>query len=789
MYLIRLVRASLRSKKGSFISIIILTFVIALSFSTIISLNSNIEKRSNEATEQIQMGDLLIITEWNSVSEERVNKARKISEVAKVEENSIILSHLQVGTKKGEDTTCFTAYHPEQYNYNIFSDTLLSFEKTPQSLEKGEVYLPVSMYYSYSCNVGDTVSLQNGDNKENFTVKGFFEEPYMGAQTIGLKLALMNEADFNRLYKEINPELKDKNNISKGIMLGVFKTNECKLSNSEFKKLINSQSAIVDYGIVSLSKDQCQSFTLMFNNILSGIMYAFLALLSVVVLIVMGHSITGSIDMEYTNLGVLKALGVTKLSLRLVFIMEYIMAEVIGCILGISLSKIAIYYLNQVFVIATGLLSKSVIDWGGVLALLVVLLMFSAVFIFWKTKKIAKISPMRAIQGGKEEVYFHSRMEASVSGKLLNLRIAFRQITSNKKQYISGIIIISLLVFFLVSITALNTSMDSELIERSFGGVFTDVNVKYDKVDKNQLEKTMEEVEQKVEKIVPIKQAFCVRSSYFTLNGEEYHGSSSSNLNVIKSVIKGRLPKYENEVLITKIVADEMELAIGDTVTIGYKEKTADYVISGFYQDTTDLGKCFVFSTEARKRIDPDMVYDSEEFTLQDKTKSKDVVKMLNEEYQDMLTVTDYNADNNNTGETLISTVHILNNTIYVVAVVFALVVVILLCGKAFYREQTDIGIYKAVGFTSKALRLQFAFRFLFIAMIGSVVGIILNIGLNNMLMGALFKNLGVANYETVYTLASFLLPTITICICFFVFAYLVAGKIKRVDTKSLITE
>ncbi|MDO5520384.1 MAG: FtsX-like permease family protein [bacterium] len=789
MYLYHLVRASLRSKKGSFISIIILTFVIALSFSTIISLNNNIARRSDEAMEQIQMGDLLVLTEGKAVSEERIEKARQMNEVTKVEENKTIMARIQAGDKVGGDTTCFTLYDPDRYNYNVYTDTLLSFEQKPSPLNKGEVYLPIAMFYSYSCDVGDTIALLNGNEKENFTIKGFFEEPYMGSQTIGLKLALMNGEDFNRIYEKCNASIKNSETISKGMILGVYKSKDCTLSNSEFKKQLNSQTGLVDYGIISISKAQCQSFTLMFNNILSGIMFAFLLLLSIVVLIVMGHSITNSIDMEYTNLGVLKALGVTKQSLRAVFIVEYLLAEVIGCILGIALSKIAIYYLNQIFVVASGLLSKAVIDWGSILLLVAILLLLSAGFIFIKTRKIAKISPMRAIQGGKEEIYFHSRLEAGVSGKLLNLRIAFRQITSNKKQYISGVLIISLLVFFLVSITALNTSMDSGLIERSFGGIFTDVNVSYEKVDKDKIEQMMKEVEARVNQIAPVKQSFCSMSNYFTLNGEEYHGSCISKMDAIKSLIKGRLPKYENEVMITQIVADDMNLSIGDTVAIGYKENVADYIISGFYQDTMDLGKCFVFSTEGRKRIDPTMVYDSQEITLQDKTKSEEVTKVLQEEYKDVLTIRDYNADNNNTGETLINTVHILNNSIYVVAVFFALVVVILLCGKAFYREQTDIGIYKAVGFTSRQLRLQFAFRFLFIAVIGSVVGILLNLGLNNILMGVLFKSLGVANYETVYTVASFLLPTVTICICFFLFSYLVAGKIKRVDTKSLITE
>lgn len=63
---------------------------------------------------------------------------------------------------------------------------------------------------------------------------------------------------------------------------------------------------------------------------------------------------------------------------------------------------------------------------------------------------------------------------------------------------------------------------------------------------------------------------------------------------------------------------------------------------------------------------------------------------------------------------------------IYAISVVFSLVVVMMFCKKAFLQERRDIGIYKSLGFTSGKLRLQFAVRFLIVALIGSVLGSVL---------------------------------------------------------------
>lgn len=788
MYLLSLLKANLRHKKGSFISVLILSMIIALAASTIISINTNIETRSDEAMDRIPMGELLVIANKRYVTDERVERIKGCSNVSDVSIVETVTQNLKFGDKRNGNFTSFLSCDPEKFPYRVYKDNEREFEPDQAELKKGEVYLPISFKQEFNCKVGDTFVMPNGTNDETFTIKAFIEEPYLGSQTIGIKLAVMNKEDFSRLQKGIDIESKDDSYVKSLSFVCISKNKDTQVTNSEFKKEINQASAIVDYGMITMFRSQCHYYTLIFTDILSAIMYVFLFLLAIVVLIVIGHSITSSIEMDYVNLGILKAMGFTKGMLQIVFVLEYMIAEVIGCLIGILLSKGAIYFLNQIFVLSTGLLSEAKIDLVSVLLLLLVVLVLSVAFIVFKTRKIAKITPICAIRGGSDEVFFHSRAEVGVGKRGLNLKIALRQITSNKRQYVSCFLITAVLVFFLVSITAINTSMDSELVETSFGGVFTDVTISYEKTPDELLDQRKAEVDKMVKQVAEVSNSFETVSSYFTLNEEEYHGTAYSDMTVLKSVLKGRLPKYDNEILVTPILADEMNLKVGDTVSLTYKEKSADYVISGFYQETSDLGRCFSFSVDAMRRIVEDKKVKWTEYVLKEKAKSKEVTKMLQSEYGEELTVTDNNSTEGFT-DTIVTAMHLLNNVIYVVAILFALIVVVLLCGKAFYREQTDIGIYKAVGFSTRALRLQFALRFMLVAVFGSILGIVLNLFLNNMLMQAIFINIGVANYQTVYTVTSLVLPVVTIGICFFVFAYLVARKVKRVDTRTLITE
>ena len=112
-----------------------------------------------------------------------------------------------------------------------------------------------------------------------------------------------------------------------------------------------------------------------------------------------------------------------------------------------------------------------------------------------------------------------------------------------------------------------------------------------------------------------------------------------------------------------------------------------------------------------------------------------------------------------------------------------------MVCVKTFIQERKDIGIFKALGFTSNKLRLGFAIRFFISAMIGSAVGIILSILLSAKAISAALSMLGIVKAEINYAPMSIIVPVLIICIGFFVFSFIASRKIRKVQTKELIME
>ena len=644
MDILTLLKANIRYRKGSFISVLLLTFIISLCLTTIISINHNIAERAQDSLEKNQVGDLVTVIWDVKCTNTMLSKVEDNKNIDHIKMIQSVTQELSINGMKQGSSTFFMPYDKETQTYEVYNKDGLSFARNPEQLKRVEIYVPISFESIYQCKIGDKAYLTNGKTKKVFTIKGFMEEPFVGSEVTGIKLALMNQEDFKSLYDKriLSQEERDKN--SDGIrsynIIHIFKKANGSQTMNELKRSINQSTHMMDYSMLTISKEESKSFTLMLTQIISGIMIIFLILLFVVVLVVIGHSISTGIEADYTNLGVLRAVGFSKGGLRQVFVLEYILAEIIGSAIGMLVSIPVIYYLNGIFVKMTGLLSSVNPAYGICSLILAAIVLVSALFIYIKTKAIVKISPVCAISGGRESVFFHSRIELPVEGRGLLMRMAFRQITSNLKQYISSTVIVAILVYFLVTITLLSTGMNDKTIEDSFGVIFYDLDVGYYPHYESSLEEESrleKQVEKDISDISPIKKSFRLGSNYFSINGDEYRVDIYNEPSMIKSILKGRAPLYDNEIVITEIVAKEIGVKIGDTVKVGNEKLEGDYIISGYFQCTSDMGRTFAMSSEGAKRIVKEYRQDYVEYILEDSSKSGEVVKQINKKYGDKI--------------------------------------------------------------------------------------------------------------------------------------------------------
>lgn len=786
MEILTILKANIKHKKGAFKSIIILMFIITVAMTAIISNNDLTNKALKKAIANIDTGDMIAWVDDSSAKETIFKGLSNNKHVASFRADDVLYTNHYI--INGEETEDKNSYFLAKWNsnYKIFQENLHGFIEDPEPLKKGETYVPICFQNLYNCELGSKIIIKTNAGDMEFRVKGFVQEPLNGCFFTGIKQFFLSDTDFDLLMKRKDSTTEKNKLIGVCKIFHIFQADNSKLSITEWKKSLNDSSRIMDNALIAESKETMMSYTTIFQKIGSGILYAFVILLFVIILVIICHSISTGMEMDYTNLGILKATGFSNHKIRQIYILQYVIAQLLGIILGIAASYPVTILLGRLFLPITGILVGSGISFVKISFLLFTMIAIICIFVVILTAKVGKISPVKAISGGSEQIYFDSRLKMQINKRMLSLTLAFRQFITNKKHYIGTLMISTILVFFMMSISLLANCMNSERFIESIGGIPSDLRAELFS-NKDDIITDLDKLEKEIEKISQITDFNALSMEYISLNGVNIHCDFYSNPLIIeKWLLKGRIPKYKNEISITQIVADEYGLDIGDTITLS-KENEADYLITGLYQSSNDLGVCIAMGYDAYKRIGnriPYILY----IKLADNSLAKEVTDFLNETYPDKVEAV--LSDPDNTQMKLIETVLIgISALIYIISIVFALITVSMVCTRNFLRERIDIGIYKALGFTVQQLRLQFSFRFLTVSAIGSIWGVIFCIFLCPSMMKLLLRGLGITNFTTDYTLGVIILPVCMICFCFFLFAYLVSGKIKKVEVRELISE
>lgn len=781
MEILTLLKANIRHKKGSFISVILLTLIIAMSVTTILSIKESTFKGVDKAHEICGTPDVLGIYQADKLSDDLVEKVKNDDRVKRADVvESIFIKKAIMGSEEYGNTAMLTK---ADENTGILNTDLSGIAENVPKLQKGEIYVAQGTLTNLNGKVGEKIVLETLAGEYEFTVKGILLEPIMGSAMIGWKFHCVSDEDFSEITAAVSKaETENMTGLSK--ILQIYKSDDCDLTDGQFRRQLNLDTGVTNMAVGSITKDMSINYTTLFPKIICSILMLFVMFLLVIVLIVTVHSISVEIETNYVTFGVLKAQGFDKNKIRLLFLGQYLLAEVIGAAAGIALCIPLTKLTSNIFAAITAVPAVISVPIGIITLILAALFLLSAVSVFLVTIKINKISPVRAISGEKKEIYFDSRINAPISKKLLSPSLALRQFTSAKRRYAGTLVIVAILVFFMMTITILANTVNSKSAVETMGAMVYEISIK----PKSKLsDDDFKKIEKEIESFTSIKKAYYSENSYFSFDGEEIMGCVYKDPSLMPA-LKGRTPTYDNEIAVSPILLDEFNLNIGDEVTVGWEDKKEKYIISGTVQLMNDVGMCFLMSHAAVEKLgyDPWLwgCYSLE--NGDDEKQNEKIAVSLNEKFGDIIEAEVSGELIDNSTQTAIKAMQMI---IYVFSVLFSLVVVHMVCSKSFIQERTDIGIYKAIGFTSKNLRIQFAVRFLIVSIIGSAVGAGLSVLLSGKLLSSLLYSIGVTHFIVDFSAFTFAAPITLICVCFFVFAYLVSRKIKSVAVRELVVE
>lgn len=779
MKYITLLKANIKRQKGSFIGIFILIFIITVSSCAVLTIWNNSRTYESEQMDRLGCGDITSWANGREINDKLKKQIEKLEETEKVEIQDVVFVNYHVNGYDAGGNGMVAEYNPEEYEYYIYNKNFSDREKEPPLLGEGEVYISPSFTALYEAEIGDKVEVEITGEKDvyTFTIAGFFEDPFMGSSMMGMKTMLVSKTDMQKLEEKIK-EAGENAIGGIGSAFHIFMNEKSEKTVSEFQGEINEQTDLNSYAWFTYQKDTMMGFMLILQNIFAGFLLVFVLVLLVVAMLVISHSIVSSIEQDYTDMGILKAVGFTEKDLQMVKTMQYVTAIVTGIILGIPVSVPVVKLVNRITVTATGLMIPAKLPAGLCAGVLFMVLFLLIVVIFRKTAKIGKISPVRAIRGGAEDVYFQSRFTTPIGKRGLNFHLALRQLVSGKKQYISACLVTVLLVFFLSLVGRIGAWIgeDGEGLMQSFGACPYDIGIKCN--GDMQEETWREDVVQ-----AGVKDSYEFKIERAVVNDIDYM------MNVISkpeyyNILEGRTCLYDNEMVVTEFVAKEMDVKIGDTVNVTFGGECEEFLVTGINQCANDMGANFSISKEGYLRFEEAGKGFFTYYILEDASKQEELFETLEEKYGDRIVL----DENTWSGlESIVLAMDAVRILMYVITIIFILIVIAMTGSKILYREQKDLGIYKSLGFHSERLRIMFALRFGIVAVIGSGAGIVVSVLFTEGLVEMMLKICGISKFEAHLSVLQMIAPAVAVALLFMLFAYVAARKIKKVEPRNLM--
>ena len=774
--------AGFRKHKATLIGIAFLLFLVALSLTTVLTVYLSGGRHIGQEIQRAGFGDLTAWVSGVPDLEALTDSIEMQDGIERTEVQSLIFSDYETNGVESDSEGQFISWNPGTGTYHFFREGLDGYADAPEEIVPGTVYVSPSMVSIMDLKIGDTITFPVARSQMNksFTVAGYYEDPFMGSSMIGMKGFLVSEADYAEIQKMIEDTGMDSLARS-GAMIHIY-TDHNQFNVTQINQALNENTPISQYTEFIHSAEAIQNFMGILQNAFCGLLAAFAVVLLAAVMVVLGHSISGVIEQEYKNLGILKTIGLTADRLIRLQLVQYTTAMGIGILFGILAAFPAVSMVGKLTLTTTGVLLPANIPILPCLISFAVIILLLLGFAVLNLRKIIFVTPMRAIRGETAEQKLRPRKAGLMKAEGLPLRLAVRQLQTGKKRYLSACLISILLVFF-ASLTGRTNAWlgpEGKGMMDAFNPADLDIGVQaLGELDP-------EVMEDMVRSYTDITDSYLLAMPSVSVNGTNF------TANVITDpkrfhISQGETSRRDDEVVLTETAASDLGVSIGDTVMIRGDTGSGSFTVSGIYHCANDMGANIGMNREGYLTIGKDAPnLWCHHYFLADPSQKTVIIESLQGAFGGDVHV----HENSWPGLFgIVKAMHGLLVFMYGMIAVFVLIVTIMTGSRILVAEQKDMGIYKAIGCSTRMLRLSFSLRFGIVSVIGAAVGTVLASIFTDPLVSAVMRLAGISNFASHPDISSIVLPGLSVILLFFGFSYLAAGRIKKSDMAVLTAE
>ena len=775
-----LATANIRKAKGQAVSLLLFVVIAATFLNIGLMLYIDYGKSFDNRFEELNAPHTVILQSESITTKEQEAYLKQYPRVTEVERQYVVAAngdYFMNGDKASGVILFANAEQPQKMN-----PPLLVGESLP--LTDNAIYVPYMIKTTGGYQLGDKYQLNLAGVELHFTIAGFTEEMPFGALMNNLYrfyVSAQRYADLEARFPEYHCVLQSVRLEESGLGAQLHLDYE--------KRFFYSQaSAGTDTALIYfLNFDSIKSARIFIPSIIAMLIAAFALILLAVSLIVIRFRILNNIEEEMKDIGALKAIGYQSSQIIGSIVLQFAGTALLGGLLGMAASRL----LAPLF--ATLLESQSAFIWhpgfNAALSAVAMCLLLGTVLLvaFSVARRIRKLPPLEALRSGLATHNFRkNRIQLEKAPAPLPLALALKQLFQNKKQSAMIAVIIAVVSFASVSGLSVyyNVGVETEAFIAVIAGEKPDVGLMLKTPDNDYVASLYSRPE--------VRKAFGYQNTSVLMNGYSVSSFVSKDFSLLEGSLLqvGRYPVHDNEVAINGLIGETLGLQIGDWVTIQQGSLQKEYLITGLIQLMENGGTNILMTYDGMRCIQPDFQFVQIYVYLHEGENAADFIRRLKADEGDIFSMTVDMQELVDAQFSSYGTIFAaLAFGILAVTVLVVILVLYMVIKTMILRRKRDIGIQKALGFTTLQLMNQIALGFAPIALIGVLLGGLAGHFGFNPIFAALTHSAGIMKTD----LPSPVSWTIATCIALAMLAYLIsmliAWRIRKISPYALVSE
>jgi len=762
-----LAKANLRKSKSQTFSILLITIVAAMLFNIGLVLFSGAGNFFDQRAEALNTPHFVAIHPASDPLDIPLNYIENFEGFVEVETQNVL--HTMGGFSVNGELISGHIIISSQSPYQLMNPPSLIGDYLP--LIGNAIYIPHFLFLDGGFQLGDNFLIEFMGEELLFNVAGSNEEIMFGSGMSSVWRVYVAESRFAELTAEF-PN-------SDAVLISARLTTDGRVLATTYG---------AEFGVLTLSYGAAQNNRTFISIIAASMMVTFAITLLIISVIVMRFRISNDIEESMKNIGVLKAVGYRNHQIILSVVTQFGAIAFVGGIIGILLSQALLPMAASILEPQLGLVWNPAFDLTMMFITLGLLLVLTLLFSYVTARRIKKLHPLIALRGGMTTHSFTKNpMPLDKTRSTLNFALAIKQLLKNKKQAIMVGLIIAAVAF--VSIEGFLINYNININPSSFMRLFGEVPDVFAMVED-------------VEQVPQFREQLALQPEFERVFGVENFRLITNDIPVLFTVVEdfsylagnelisGRYPILSNEIALDRLALSEMGKDVGDWVTIQSGDYEKDYIITGIVQEMNAL--IGMMSYSGLKYIQPDFAFRFLFVYVTDGADVDEFISAFNAANEEIATPlinaqSQFDAQMGAMGDIFGA----VNVVIMFVAATVVVLVLYLIIKTIIIRRRRELGIQKALGFTTLQLMNQITLSLTPSILLGVMFGTIAAYVFFNPLFVLMSSSmgLGISQANLLTPIVWILVTSASLAVLAYVVSMLVAWRIRKISAYALVSE